>query len=116
MSTEYFRTMPVIEVPKDSTGTILEGTVTQNGVAVDLSGATGAKLFYCKDLNEVQIVDGGTASFTTDGTNGKVEFQLTSVVVGTIRELIAHFEIRKYNTGNLITYPMILRIIQTGKV
>ena len=108
--------MPAIGVPKDSTGTIIEATITQDGSAVDLSGATGDKLFYAKNLDEVQIVNGGTASFTTDGSEGKVQFQATTALVETLRDLICHFEVQGYNTGNLISYPFKLHIGATGKV
>ena len=56
-------------------GTAIELTVQENGVAVDISGATTKTItFYKPDGTHVVK----TAAFTTDGTDGKMRYTVTA--------------------------------------
>jgi len=115
MSGESTRTMPVVEVPIGSTGTILERTLVDDGAAVDLSGATGSITYSAKDIEGTAIVTDAAAAFSTDGSDGKVRFTLTAALVGAQGDKIITFTVGGYNSGNLVSYPFILRPIYTGE-
>lgn len=53
-------------------GTIFEITVLENNVALDISAATDQKILFRKPDGTVLTK---TAAFTTDGTDGKIEYQ-----------------------------------------
>ncbi len=55
----------------DDIGTVLELTITADGVAVDVSGASVKNIIFEKP-DRTSITR--TASFTTDGTNGKIDY------------------------------------------
>ena len=115
MSGESTRTMPVQEVPIGSTGTVLERTIVDDGSAVDLSGATGSVTYSAKTIGGTAIATDTAAAFTSDGSDGKVRFTLTSALVGAQGDKIITFKVGGYNSGDLITYPFILRPIYTGE-
>lgn len=54
--------------------TTLSGTVTENGVAVDISSATTMTV---RLRSPKGVVIEFTGVFTTDGTDGKMQYQLT---------------------------------------
>lgn len=119
MSQEYFQSMPVFEIPEDSTAAILRHTITSDGVADDLSSASGDKLFYATDEDGVAVVSAIASAFFTDGSDGKVQVQMsaaTAVVTNGPRDLICEFEIQGFNGGNLVTKPFILRVTKRAKV
>jgi hypothetical protein len=62
--------MSVIHV-KD-VGTVIEVTVTENDAVLDISTATGTTILLLKPSGTVLTK---TATFTTDGTDGKMEYQ-----------------------------------------
>lgn len=70
-----------IELTNGSFGTTIRRTIKdQSGAVVDVSGATGSggliRVFYLKPPSgTVKTV---VTSFTTDGTDGKVQYQLLS--------------------------------------
>lgn len=108
MTTESRRTFRVVEVPKDSTGAFLVLTLKNDGAAVDVSAAT--TLRYCaKTIGGAAIATDVAAAFYTDGTDGKVKVQLTSALVGTVRDLLVHVEALPINGGTLTSETFILR-------
>jgi len=59
------------DLQQDDIGTILRFTVTENGIPVDMSAATTKKLLLeKKDKTTVEH----DLVYTTDGTDGKVEY------------------------------------------
>lgn len=116
MSDEFYSSLPVIVVPVGSTSSVIEFHATEDDADLDLSSATGDLLFYAKTFGETQVVDGATATWTTDGSDGKVRITSTSELVGTIRDMICDFEVQGYGSGNLILGPFILRVAGRGKV
>ena len=115
MSRELHRAMDVVEVPVGSTGTVLERTLVHNGTAIDISGATGDLLYNAKTKGGAAVVTSGVATETTDGTDGKVRFTLPASLVGSAGDHIVSFEQQGYNSGNLVSFPFILRALPTGK-
>lgn len=67
--------MAANEVHKSDIGTVFVVTVKDGGSALDISGATTKEIFF-------QVPDGTTltktAAFTTDGTNGKIQYTTIS--------------------------------------
>lgn len=59
-------------VQKDDIGTIVELTLQENGTAVDLSSATTLQIIFRKTDGTTVTK---TASFSTDGTDGKIRYQ-----------------------------------------
>lgn len=117
MSREYFQSAPVFEVPEDSTAATLRHTITEDGVGLDLSGATGSLLFHCRTRSGDAVVTGGAAFWQTDGSDGVIQFLLTSAVVGSgPRALFCEYEVQGYNGGDLITKPFILQVTKRAKV
>jgi hypothetical protein len=113
----HSRAAAVVRVPQDSTATVLRATfVDENGDALDLSGATGSKYFHASTQAGVQVTYQGAATFTTDGSDGKVQFALTSTEVGTIRTLRCEFEVQGYSGGNLVGEMFLLKIINRAAV
>lgn len=108
---------PVARVPVGSTSTVLRGTIVNaSGTAIDLSGATGAKYFHSSTQAGGSLTYQGVASFTTDGTDGKVQFQLTAQEVGSKGSVRAEFEIQGYNGGNLVTEVFLIQATERAAV
>lgn len=117
MSREFYQTAPVFPVPEDSTASILRTPITFDGVALDLSSASGDLLFYCRTRSGVAVVDGAAASWYTDGSDGTIEIQMTAAVVSSgPRDLYCEFEIQGYNGGELVSDPFIVRVTKRAKV
>jgi len=106
---------PTYYVPQGSTATVLRHTLKQDGVALDLSGATGSLYFHASDESGTAVVTDGAASWVTDGSDGVIEFQLTGAVVDTVGDVICEWEVQGYNGGNLKSYPFKLRILPSAK-
>ncbi len=116
MSLSHAFSPPVVRVPQDSTATVLRVTFhDEDGAIVDLSSATGAKLFHASTIDGTAVTTDGAAVFTTDGSDGQVQYQLTSAEVGIVRDLRCEFEIQGYNGGNLISEEIILRVVERAK-
>jgi len=65
-----------LEVHLNDIGTIFEITlVDQAGAAIDVSSATVTKNIIFRKSDDAQTVITKIASFTTDGTDGKIEYQ-----------------------------------------
>jgi len=113
MSIESHRAMQVIEIPKDSTATVIEFTVVNDGAAVDISTATGM-VFNTRTIDGVQVDDNVAATFTTTGADGKLDCPVSAATVGTLRELIADV---RYTIGGLqiTSYAKLLRILPGGR-
>lgn len=60
-------------------GTIFRATIKDDGVVVDVSTATTKQLIFRKADGTVVAKD---ATFTTDGTDGKIEYATEAAVVG----------------------------------
>ena len=117
MSREAHAAMTVIEVPHNSTGSTLVVQLKADGVGVDLSSASGSKLYNAKTVDDIAIADDVAAAWYTDGTDGKVAITLTSALVGTAgRDLYMDIEIQGYSGGNLVTFMFILRVLNRAKV
>jgi hypothetical protein len=100
----HSQSRPTVRVTKDATATIIRATIVdEDGDAINLSGASGSKYFHCSTQAGASVTYQGAASFTTDGTDGKVQFQLTSTEVSTEQRLNCEFEVQGYSGGNLIT-------------
>lgn len=56
---------------KDAVGAVIEVTITEDGVALDVSTVTTKQLVFRKPGGTVITK---TASFTSDGTNGKIRY------------------------------------------
>lgn len=108
--------LKVVPFPKDSTSTKLQAKVVdKRHQAVDVSGG-GSVLFFAKTLDDVAVVNGEAAAYTTDGTDGLLEFVTTAALVGTVRQLICEFEVTGLPTGNKVTKRFILDIEDRAKV
>ena len=117
MSQDYNRSLPVFNVPEDSTGSVLEVTIVSDRSAVDLSVATGDKYFHARTKDGAAVVTDLAATFTGDGTDGKIRAGMTAVIVESgPRDLICEFEIQGYAGGNLVSDSFILRIRPRAKV
>ena len=115
MSTTGNYRLPTFIVPKDSTATRLRFTITENGLPLDLSSATGPLHFNAKEIDGTVIASEVVAAWVTDGSDGVIEVQLPSLVVGTVRDVVASWEVKGFNGGNLPTFPFTLRVVPTGK-
>lgn len=62
-----------MSIHKEDYGTVIQVTVTEDGVAVDLSEATEKKLIIQRKPQDVLVAD---AVFVTDGTDGKLKYVL----------------------------------------
>lgn len=113
MSTGQYR-LPVYTVIQDSTAVVLQHTLKENGVAADLSAAAGTLYLHVKDQEDANVAT-LTASWSTDGSDGLIEVQLTTGVVGTVRDLICNWEVQGYGSGNLHADPFILRVLPNAK-
>lgn len=117
MSREDSRPMPVIEIPEGSTGAVLEYTFVTNGAADDLSSATGSLYFHASDVEGVAVATNKVANWVTDGSDGKISTDMNPAIVDNgPRDLYCEFEVQDYNSGNLISYTFILRILKRAKV
>lgn len=106
-----------IVVPKDSIGVAVVATVRDDaGAVVDLSGATGSLLFHSSTLEGVAVRTDAVATFTTDGTDGKIQFALAALDVATVRSLRCEFEVQGLAGVNLITDQFVLKIVARAKV
>jgi len=115
MSIEGYRAAKVIEIPKDSTATVLEWTVVNDGAVVDLTGATGIKL-NTKTIDGTAVDTDVAGTITNSpGTDGKVDLPLSAGTVGTIRDLVADVRYTPSGGGEIVSYPAILRIMAGGK-
>jgi len=116
MARNYGASMVVVEVPQGSTATDLVIEFRSDGVAVDMSAATGSLFFNVRTLENVALVDDGAAAWLTDGSDGKLKVTLTAALVGTVRDLYVDGEVQGYNGGNLVARQFILRITPRAKV
>lgn len=66
--------MPRQEIHVDDVGTTFICTIEEDGVVIDLSAATEKKI-YMKSPSETKTFD---AEFTTDGTDGKIQYVAVS--------------------------------------
>ena len=114
MSVESYRAARVIEVPKDSTATVLELEAVDDGAAINLTGATLIKL-NTKTIDGVAVdVDVACTITNSPGTDGKVDAPVSAAMVGTVRDLIA--DLRWTIAGlQTVSYPFIIRMIAGGK-
>ena len=114
MSVESYRAMKVYEIPKGTTGATIEMLVTHDGAAVgDISAATGL-LFNTSTIDRVAVDSDVAASFTTDGTDSKIDLPLSAATVGTVRDLVADY--RYTLAGDLwVSFPFLIRIIEGAK-
>lgn len=115
MAREQHASMVVVEVPQDSTGSVLVVEFKAAGVASDLSAATGAKLYNAKTVDGAAVVTDGVAAWYTDGSDGKVSITMTTGLVGTPRDLYMDVEVQGYSGGNLVSYVFILRTMPRAK-
>ena len=116
MSREASRPMPVIELPEDSTAAVLEFVFTTNGAADDLSSATGNLYFHARTVEGVSVVTEQTAGWTSAGEDGAIETNMNSTIMSQgPRDLYCEFEVQGFNSGNLISYTFILRILKRAK-
>ncbi len=115
MSRESYAAYDVVEVPQASTATVLERTLVHNGSAQDLSTATGDLLYNAKLRDGTAVITDGVATWTTDGSDGKIRFTLPASLVAANVTHIVSFEVQGYNSGNLVSRPFILRSVPTGK-
>ena len=91
--------MSTFNLVKGETGRILEITVTDSdGDAVDISGKT---ITFYMWKGSTTVIDGGSTSFTTDGSNGKVYYDFAETDVDTEGIYEAQF----YNSTDDIYYP-----------
>lgn len=97
--------MPDMQI--DDIGTIIRLTITQDGVALDISSATATKDILLKKPSGTLLTKG--ASFTTDGTDGKLEYVTVAddvdesgewkvqaslvLAAGTFRSAVARFDV-----------------------
>lgn len=68
------------EIHKGDIGTVFEVTVQENGAALNISSATTKQILLRKPSGTVLTK---TASFVTDGTNGKISY---TTVAGDLSE------------------------------
>lgn len=115
MSREHHRAMPVIEIPHNSTASVIHVMVTSNGAAVDLSTASGDLWIFARTKGGEVVAHEYEAEFLTDGSDGIVKFTVSPAMVNTVRDLIFDFEAQDSN-GHLITYSWIMRILPRAKV
>jgi len=59
------------EIHIGDVGTVFYLTITEDGVAVDISGATGKSIIFEKPSGDTLTKAG---IFTTDGTDGKIQY------------------------------------------
>jgi len=114
MSIESYRAARVIEIPKGATSAVIEMLVTEDGAAVgDISAASGL-LFNSRTIDGTQVDADVAASFTTDGTDSKLDLPLSAATVGTVRDLVADY--RYTLAGDAwVSFPFIIRIIEGAK-
>lgn len=115
MSREHHRAMPVIEIPHQSTTTVIHVMVTSNGSAVDLSTVSGDLFIFARTKGGTAVAHEYVAEFLTDGSDGIVKFTVTGDMVNTVRDLIFDLEAQD-TSGHLITYSWIMRILPRAKV
>jgi len=117
MSIEQQTPMVIVEVPKDSTGTVLVvSLVDLDGVAPDLSAATGPVLYSGKTVDDVAVASDVAAAWFTDGSDGKVSITLTAALVGTVRDVFLDIDVQGYSGGSLISFTFVLRTLPRAKV
>lgn len=108
MSGELQRALRVFEIPVGSTASVFVARLKSGGSAIDLSAASGAKLFNAKTVDGAAIVTGGVASFYTDGSDGKVQFPLTLLATA-VRDVYIDVEVQGLSGNTLVSYTFILR-------
>lgn len=108
--------LEVVPIPKDSTNTKVQAKVVDKShSAVDVSGG-GSVLFFAKTLDGVSVINGSAGQYTTDGTDGLLEFVATADLVGTVRQLLCEFEVTGLTNGNKVTRMFILDVEDRAKV
>ena len=112
----FQRAMQVTEIPQGSTASWLEYTFKTDGVADDLSSASGSLYFSAKTPSGDAVVVDQSASWTTDGSDGKIRTQMNATLVNSARDLYYEFEVQGFGGGNLISKIEILRITPRAKV
>ena len=117
MATSYSRATQVVRIPKDSENAIVTVRfLKDDGDVRDISGATGALLFHASTESGTAVTTNGAASFTTDGTDGKLSFPLTATEVGTVRNLRCEFEAQGVDGENVISEMFMVMITERAKV
>lgn len=107
--------MMVVEVPQGSTASYLVATLKSNGVAIDLSSASGSKLYCAKTTAGTAVATDVAAAWLTTGADGKVKIQMTAALVTTARDLLMDIEIQGFGGGNLVTRTFILRVLPRAR-
>lgn len=115
MSRESYAAYDIVEVPQGSTATVFERTLVFNGSALDLSSASGDLLYNAKLRDGTAVITDGVATWSDDGSDGKIRFTLTAALVAANAVHIVSFEVQGYNSGNLVSRPLILRSVPTGR-
>ena len=117
MATSYSRATQVIRVPKDSENAVVTVRfLTEDGEVRDISGATGSLLFHASTEGGAAVTTNGSAYYTTDGSDGKLSFDLTTTEVGTARNLRCEFEAQGISGENVISEMFMLMITERAKV
>lgn len=106
----------IIEVPKGSTGTIVEVEYREANLAKNYQAASGSLYFHARTQDGTAVTTDGVATWTTNGSDGKIRRALSAAEVSAIRDLICEFEIQGWNGGNLVQPAMILRVTDRAKV
>lgn len=115
MARESFAAMTVVEVPQGSTSSYLVATIKSDGVALNLSAASGSKLYCAKTIGGAAVATDVAAVWFTNGSDGKVKIQMTAALVTTARDLLMDIEIQGFGGGNLVTRTFVLRILPRAK-
>lgn len=79
-------------------------TLKENGAAKDVSGATVTVNARRKKGSKDPIVDGGSASFVTDGTDGQITFGFSSLQTAKPGEIEIEVEVN-FGAGSIGTWP-----------
>lgn len=79
-------------------------TLKENGVAKDVSSGTVTVNVRHKKGTKSPIVDGGSASFVTDGTDGQVTFSFSTLETAKPGEVEIEIEIN-FGAGSVGTWP-----------
>lgn len=111
MSTTYPIARQVRRIPVGSLETITMTARQADGTAKDLSA--GSTVYFHASHDGSAVTTNGVASFVTDGSDGKLQFTLTSTEANTVRELLCEFEVVELNW---ISEPFTLQVNRRAKV
>lgn len=80
--------------------------LNSDGVAYDFSDATGAEFFMYSDTADRTVkVDGATATITSPGTQGQLQYTFDEVGTDTAGEYLGEFEVT-FATGDKASFPV----------